>query len=129
MVGVGLFAGTLLAGGRLGRLRLDLLFAGSTIGAGFVLGAAYMLWMYQRVFFGPLTNPENKGLKDLTGREILYLAPLVILCFWIGLYPKPFFQVLEKPVNYVVAKVDPTYATAVAASAGSAPAQTAAAGE
>jgi NADH-quinone oxidoreductase subunit M len=96
---------------------------------GIVLGAAYMLWMYQRVFFGPLTNPENKGLKDLSGREILYLAPLVILCFWIGLYPKPFFEVLEKPVNYVVAKVDPTYATAVAASAATAPATTAAAGE
>jgi len=82
---------------------------------GIVLGAAYMLWMYQRVFFGPLTNPDNRGLKDLNRREILYLAPLIILCFWIGLYPKPFLRVLEKPVNYVVAKVDPTYATAVAA--------------
>src|SRR5436305_13918673 len=74
-----------------------------------------MLWMYQRVFFGPLTNPDNRGLQDLNRREILYLAPLVILCFWIGLYPKPFLAVLEKPVNYVVAKVDPHYATAVAA--------------
>jgi len=82
---------------------------------GIVLGAAYMLWMYQRVFFGPLTNPDNRGLQDLNRREILYLAPLVILCFWIGLYPKPFLAVLEKPVNYVVAKVDPHYAPAVAA--------------
>jgi NADH-quinone oxidoreductase subunit M len=100
---------------------------------GIVLGAAYMLWMFQRVFFGPLTNPENKGLKDLTGREILYLAPLVVLCFWIGLYPRPFFRVLEKPVNYVVAKVDPTYATAIAAadeeSSANPAVQTAAAGE
>ncbi len=86
------------------------------IGAlGIVLGAAYMLWMYQRVFFGPLTNPENRGLQDLNRREILYLAPLIILCFWIGLYPKPFLEVLEKPVNYVVAKVDRSSATAVAA--------------
>ena len=82
---------------------------------GIVLGAAYMLWMYQRVFFGPLTNPENRGLQDLNRREVLYLAPLILLCFWIGLYPKPFLAVLEKPVNYVVAKVDPHYATAVAA--------------
>jgi NADH-quinone oxidoreductase subunit M len=101
---------------------------------GIVLGAAYMLWMYQRVFFGPLTNAENKGLRDLTGREVLYLAPLVLLCFWIGLYPRPFFRVLEKPVNYVVAKVDPTYATALAAKTAStanttAPVQAAAAGE
>src|SRR5947199_4629638 len=101
---------------------------------GIVLGAAYMLWMYQRVFFGPLTNPENRGLQDLNRREVLYLAPLIILCFWIGLYPKPFLAVLEKPVNYVVAKVDPHYATAVAAApivpaAATAPSVTAAAGE
>jgi NADH-quinone oxidoreductase subunit M len=74
-----------------------------------------MLWLYQRVFFGPLTNPENKGLKDLTRREIAYLAPLVILCFVIGLVPGPFFKVLEKPVNYLVAKVDPSLGTALAA--------------
>jgi len=84
---------------------------------GIVLGAAYMLWMYQRVFFGPITHDENRSLKDLNGREILYLAPLVILCFWIGLYPKPFLAVLEKPVNFLVERVDPTYAAeAVAAS-------------
>jgi NADH-quinone oxidoreductase subunit M len=79
----------------------------AVIGAlGIVLGAAYMLWMYQRVFFGPLTNSENKGLKDLNFRELACVMPLVILCFWIGLYPKPMLDVLEKPVNYVVSKVD-----------------------
>ena len=75
---------------------------------GIVLGAAYMLWLYQRVFFGPLDNPENKNLKDLDRRELAYLLPLVVLCFWIGLYPKPFFDVLQKPVDYIVAKVDPS---------------------
>src|SRR3954447_3381636 len=89
---------------------------------GIVLGAAYMLWMYQRVFFGPLNNPDNKGLQDLNRREILYLAPLVILCFWIGLYPKPFLAVLEKPVNYVVAKVAPHYATTAATAVATSPA-------
>ncbi|MFL6196297.1 MAG: NuoM family protein, partial [Thermoanaerobaculia bacterium] len=82
---------------------------------GIVLGAAYMLWMYQRVFFGPLDNPENKELRDLDRRELLYLVPLVLLCFWIGLYPRPFFRVLEKPVNYVTAKFEQTPAAAVAA--------------
>ena len=73
---------------------------------GIVLGAAYMLWMYQRVFFGKLSNPENQGLKDLDGRELACLMPLVVLCFWIGLYPKPFFEILDKPIDYVVAKVE-----------------------
>ncbi len=72
---------------------------------GIVLGAAYMLWMFQRVFFGPISNPENEGLSDLTRRELGYLLPIVVFCFWIGLYPKPFFDVLEKPVDYVVAKI------------------------
>jgi NADH-quinone oxidoreductase subunit M len=81
---------------------------------GIVLGAAYMLWMYQRVFFGPLSNPENKGLADLNFRELVCLIPIVVLCFWIGLYPRPVFRVLEKPVNYVVSKVDPSYAQAAA---------------
>jgi NADH-quinone oxidoreductase subunit M len=84
---------------------------------GIVLGAAYMLWMYQRVFFGPLTNPENKGLKDLTRRELVYLMPLVILCFVIGLWPGPFFAVIDKPVHYVVAKVDPSLGTGTALAA------------
>jgi NADH-quinone oxidoreductase subunit M len=88
----------------------------AVIGAlGIVLGAAYMLWMFQRVFFGPLTNPENENLADLDRRELLYLMPLVVLCFWIGLYPKPMFEVLEKPVDYIVQKVDARYAAEVAA--------------
>jgi len=83
---------------------------------GIVLGAAYMLWMFQRVFFGPLTHEENRGLQDLNRRELAYLVPLVLLCFWIGLYPRPFFRVLEKPVDYVVAKVDASYGAALAKS-------------
>jgi len=60
------------------------------------------LWLYQRVFFGTVTNPKNEKLHDLTPRELLTFAPLVIIAFWIGLYPKPFFQILEQPVNQIV---------------------------
>jgi NADH-quinone oxidoreductase subunit M len=62
---------------------------------GIVLGAAYMLWLYQRTMFGKVTNPANEGLADLNLREWIYLLPLVVLCFWIGLYPKPFFAILD----------------------------------
>ncbi|HEX9112082.1 MAG TPA: NADH-quinone oxidoreductase subunit M [Terriglobales bacterium] len=72
---------------------------------GVVLAAAYLLWLYQRVFFGTVTNPKNEKLHDLTPREILTFVPLVIAAFWIGLYPKPFFQILEQPVNQIVRTV------------------------
>ena len=87
---------------------------------GIVLGAAYMLWMYQRVFFGPLEREENKALSDLNGRELFYLAPLVLLCFWIGLYPRPFFRILEKPVEYIVQQVGEHGPEAMAAQIGGA---------
>jgi NADH-quinone oxidoreductase subunit M len=72
---------------------------------GVVLAAAYLLWLYQRVFFGTVTNPKNEKLHDLTPREVLTFVPLIIAAFWIGLYPKPFFQILETPVNHLVATV------------------------
>jgi NADH-quinone oxidoreductase subunit M len=72
---------------------------------GVVLAAAYLLWLYQRVFFGTVTNPKNEKLHDLTPREVLTFAPLLIMAFWIGLYPKPFFEILEQPVNQLVQNV------------------------
>ena len=57
-----------------------------------ILAAVYLLWMYQRVFFGEVLNPKNLGLKDLPFREIVVLAPLIVLIVWIGVYPKPFLE-------------------------------------
>ncbi|MBZ5678950.1 MAG: NADH-quinone oxidoreductase subunit M [Acidobacteriia bacterium] len=76
---------------------------------GVVLAAAYLLWLYQRVFFGTVTNPKNEKLHDLTPREVATFVPLIIMAFWIGLYPKPFFQILEQPVSQIVATVRPDY--------------------
>ncbi len=78
------------------------LFAAS----GIVLGAAYMLWMYQRVFFGELNNPKNKELKDLNLREQWTIIPLIIMAFWIGLYPKPFFRIMEPTVNRLIHRIE-----------------------
>src|SRR6478672_6697989 len=69
---------------------------------GIVLGAAYLLWLYQRVFFGEITNPANAKLSDLSVREQLTLAPLVVAALWIGLYPKPLFDVLRGPSENIV---------------------------
>ncbi|HWP85974.1 MAG TPA: NADH-quinone oxidoreductase subunit M, partial [Terriglobia bacterium] len=77
--------------------------------SGIVLGAAYLLWLYQRTMFGTLDNPKNKTLKDVNFREFMTLLPLVIVAFWIGLYPKPFFRILEKPVEKIVMRVRPDY--------------------
>jgi len=76
---------------------------------GIVLGAGYMLWMYQRAFFGEITHEENKTLKDVGLREQWTLIPLIAMCFWIGLYPKPFFRIMEPAVNRIVEAVEPGY--------------------
>jgi NADH-quinone oxidoreductase subunit M len=72
---------------------------------GIVLGAAYLLWLYQRVFFGEVSNPANQTLSDLSPREQLTLAPLVLVAFWIGLYPRPLFEVLRVPSEQIVRAV------------------------
>src|SRR5438094_1645656 len=77
--------------------------------SGVILAAAYLLWLYQRVFFGSVTNPKNEKLHDLTPRELVTFVPLIIMAFWVGLYPKPFFQILEQPVNQLVQTVRPNY--------------------
>jgi NADH-quinone oxidoreductase subunit M len=59
---------------------------------GVVFGAVYMLWMVQRVFFGPINNPENEKLVDLNFRELAILAPLVVAIFFMGVYPNFFFS-------------------------------------
>ena len=76
---------------------------------GIVLGAAYMLWLYQRVMFGKLDNPANETLQDLTVREFATFLPLVVLAFWIGIFPKPFLDVIDKPVEKIVRIVNPAH--------------------
>jgi hypothetical protein len=85
--------------------------------SGIVLGAAYLLWLYQRTMFGACDNPKNQVLKDLNFREIMTLVPLILWAFWIGLYPKPYFKVLDEPVKAIVQSVNPDFYKGVPVSA------------
>ena len=73
---------------------------------GIVLGAAYMLWLYQRTMFGTIDNPKNENLPDLNLREWATFIPLLILAVWIGLYPKPFIDRLDSSVVRVMTRVN-----------------------
>jgi NADH-quinone oxidoreductase subunit M len=66
---------------------------------GVILGAAYMLLLYRKVVFGKLTKDSLKAILDMNAREVIMFAPLVVLVFWMGIYPKTFLEPLKKPVE------------------------------
>jgi NADH-quinone oxidoreductase subunit M len=87
-------------------------WAGTLAVSGVVLGAVYMLWMYQRVIFGELKNEENKKLTDLSPREVAIFVPLLVLMLLMGLYPKPLLTRMEKSIEATLARVTQKTATA-----------------
>ena len=76
--------------------------------AGIALGAAYLLWLFQRTMFGEISE-KNRGLKDLSLREVVVFAPLLVWAFWIGLAPQPYFRILDRSVATIVERVHPGY--------------------
>jgi len=71
---------------------------------GVIFAAVYMLWMYQRVFFHKL-NPKWEKLMDVNVREVIYMAPLIILVFWVGLYPETFTSYMHESVAKLVENI------------------------
>jgi len=89
----------------IGLFKANVMMA--AIGAtGVILGAAYMLWMYQRVWFGKVTHSENAGLKDLSAREIVTLAPIVILIFWMGIFPGHFLKLTHASTAHLTEMIE-----------------------
>jgi NADH-quinone oxidoreductase subunit M len=85
------------------------------IGAtGVILSAAYMLWMFQRVMFGPIRHEENRALKDLNLREIVILAPLICLIVWMGVFPQFFLKKIDLSVQHFLYDVKTRYEAAIA---------------
>lgn len=73
--------------------------AAGIAGLSIIVGAIYMLHLYKRVFYGQLQNDENRKLKDLDSRELSALLPLVVIVIWLGVYPKPILEPINKGVE------------------------------
>lgn len=72
---------------------------------GVILAAVYLLVLFEKVYLGPIKVDENRGLKDMNAREIITLLPLLVLIFWIGLYPKPFFALIDPAVQQLLQSI------------------------
>lgn len=73
---------------------------------GMILGAIYLLWMYQRMFCGPLDKAENQKLHDMTPIELVVMVPIMVLILFLGIYPKPMLERIEPSAHDVVAQVE-----------------------
>jgi NADH-quinone oxidoreductase subunit M len=76
--------------------------------SGVIFAAVYMLWMFQRVMFGKLTNPANQTLHDLSGREIAVLVPILVFIVWIGVYPSTFLKSSAGSTRQIVRVLEQT---------------------
>ncbi len=105
------FVGELLV--VLGTFQVNTLVA-ALMSTGLVLGACYMLFLYRRVVFGKLEKEDLKDLPDMSGREVLMFAPLVVLVLWMGLYPMPFLDMMSASVDNLIANFETARAAAEA---------------
>jgi NADH-quinone oxidoreductase subunit M len=97
--------------GAFGSTALGSPWFAAVAAVGVILAAVYLLFLFERVFLGPVTQEENRKLLDVNGREAFILAALLVMIFWIGLYPKPFFNLIQPAAENLAALAQ---ATAVA---------------
>jgi NADH-quinone oxidoreductase subunit M len=74
--------------------------------SGVILAAIYLLWMFQRVFMGPLDKEENRRLRDINTRELVIFIAFLIFIVWIGINPNPYFQVMDASVSRLVGELN-----------------------
>jgi len=91
--------------GAFGSSALGSFWFAALAALGVVLAAAYLLKMFEQTFLGPIKHEENRALLDLNPREIITLLPLLVLMFWIGLYPAPFLNLLNPTVTQILSLV------------------------
>lgn len=87
-----------------GAFKSRILYA-SIATSGIILASVYMLWMFQRVMFQEITHEENKTLKDVNKREIVILIPIIVMIFWIGVYPNSFLRKMDFSVNHLLKQI------------------------
>jgi NADH-quinone oxidoreductase subunit M len=104
----------------IGAARVNIWY-GIVAAFGVLVAAIYMLWMVQRVLFGPLTKDLVKNLNDFSLREVVVLVPLVFWTIFLGVYPQPFFDRIEVSINHYIELVknqEPRFAQKEAKSSG-----------
>jgi len=93
---------TILAGSFLPSSALGSPWYAGIATLGVILAAVYLLVMFEKVFLGPVTQLENQTMADLNWREIIILGTILVVIFWIGLYPKFFFDLMNPTVDNLV---------------------------
>jgi NADH-quinone oxidoreductase subunit M len=73
---------------------------------GVLLGAAYLLWLYQRTMMGEISNPKNESLLDLDRREFGICAALTVMILWVGIYPAPFLKLMDGSIQYITSRFE-----------------------
>jgi NADH-quinone oxidoreductase subunit M len=80
--------------------------AATIAASGVILAAIYLLWLVQKVFFGPITNEENRNIPDVAWNEMAAMVPLIIMMVWIGVHPNTFLKKMEPSVRHLVSTIN-----------------------